>query len=110
VPPKRKPSSPLLTVPELAKALGVSDQTVRRWVRTQRIPSTRNPEGWPLVHLEDVPADLLEATKKLSGRRYPKPQAEPSEADRAEIAYLRTQLEQALSIIKLLSSDEAHDG
>ena len=106
------PSSPLLTVPELAKALGISDQTVRRWVRMQRIPSKLNAQGWPMVRLEDVPADLLESTKKLSTARYPK--AEPSTEARAElmgeITYLRTALEQALSIIKLLSSDEAHDG
>lgn len=108
MPPKRKPSSPLLTVPELAKALGVSDQTIRRWWRTGRVPFTLNASGWPMLRLEDVPAELLEATKKLSGKRYPKP--EPTDL-RDEIVYLRTQLEKALAIIATLSTDgEANGG
>ena len=104
----------LLTVPELAKALGISDQTVRRWVRTKRVPFQRNPDGWPMLRVEDVPTDLLDTTKKLSSARY-RPQrtdADVRAEHLAEIAYLRSQLEQALSIIKLLSSDDgtAHDG
>ena len=103
------PSSPLLTVPELAKQLGISDQTVRRWVRTKRVPFTRNPDGWPMIRAEDVPPDLLEGTKKLSSARYRAPQADTHAEHLAEIAYLRTQLEKALGIIDKLSSDDADE-
>lgn len=95
-----------MTVPELARHLGISDQTVRRWVRTKRVPSKLNAQGWPTVRPEDVPADLIEATKKLSGARYPKSDPESSVELRGEIAYLRGALEKALGIIALLSSPE----
>lgn len=95
-----------LTVPELAKALGVSDQTVRRWVRNKQVPFTRNADGWALIRLEDVPADLVDATKKHSGARYrpapPSPTVDPME----EIAWLRTQLDRAIGIIATLSEGD----
>jgi excisionase family DNA binding protein len=98
----------LLTVPELARHLGISDQTVRRYVRAKRVPFTRNPDGWPMIRLADVPASLIEATKKLSGARYrsspPLSEAEGSvAATAAEIVYLRSQLERALGIIEQLT-------
>jgi transposase-like protein len=108
----KRTMSPLLTVPEIAKELGVSDQTVRRWIRTKRVPSQVNAQGWQLVRVSDVPAALLEATKKLSTRRYPKPEPEVREQHLAEIAYLRTQLEKALSIIATMGKPDGatHDG
>jgi len=96
----------LLTVPELAKHLGISDQTARRWVRTKRVPFTRNPDGWPMVRLAEVPADLVERTKKLSSARYRsstlRSEGETrSAAAAAEILYLRSQLAKALAIIEI---------
>lgn len=93
-----------LTVPELAKTLGVSDQTVRRWVRRKLVPFSKNAEGWALIRVEDVPADLLEATKKLSSARYRQTelQTDPHE----EIRYLRERLEQAMGIIATLSDGD----
>jgi excisionase family DNA binding protein len=109
----KRAKSPLLTVPEAAKALGVSDQTVRRWIRTKRVPFTVNAQGWQLLRVEDVPAELLEQTKKLATRRYPKV-SEPSEELRAEMVWLRTQLEKAFEIIAKLSEGKpdgaTHDG
>ena len=95
----------LLTVPELAKQLGISDQTVRRWVRTKRVPFTRNPDGWPQIRLEHVPPDLLERTKKLSSARYrpPRSDAEIQAEHPGEIAYLRSQNDRLVEIIRLLS-------
>jgi hypothetical protein len=97
---------PLLTVPDLAKRLRISDQTVRRWVRRKLVPSTRNPDGWPLVRLKDVPTDLLEKTKKLSSARY-----RPTRSDAEilvehpdEVTYLRSQNDRLVEIIRLLSS------
>lgn len=104
MPPKRNPS-PLLTVPELAKQLGISDQTVRRWVRSKRIPSRLNAQGWPVVRLEDVPAELIETSKRFSEARYPKPDPEPQADLRGEITWLRQQLERALSIIAKREGD-----
>lgn len=111
MPPKRNPS-PLLTVPQLAKELGVNHQTIRRWIRLKRIPSRLNAQGWPVVRLEDVPADLLETTKRLSTARYPKPETSAEVDLRGEITYLRSALEKALGIIAQLSSDDgtANDG
>ena len=103
------PSSPLLTVPELAKALGISDQTVRRWVRSKRIPSRLNAQGWPVVRLDDVPAELIETSKRFSEARYPKADA----SDKAdEIVYLRGLIEKQLAIIAKLSEPDgaANDG
>jgi excisionase family DNA binding protein len=35
----------LLTVPQAASLLGVSDRTVRRWIKAERIPFLRLPAG-----------------------------------------------------------------
>jgi excisionase family DNA binding protein len=35
----------LLTVPQAASLLGVSDRTVRRWIKAERIPFLRLPTG-----------------------------------------------------------------
>jgi excisionase family DNA binding protein len=35
----------LLTVPQAASLLGVSDRTVRRWIKAERIPFLRLPSG-----------------------------------------------------------------
>jgi transposase-like protein len=100
--------SKLLTVPELAKELGISAQTVRRWVRRALMKSTRSVEGWPMVRLSDVPPELLEKTKKLSSARY-RPATRRSGAETsadhaaAELAFYRTQLAKALDIIERLT-------
>lgn len=105
----RDVKGPRLTVPELAKHFGISDQTVRRWVKRNQVPSTRNADGWALIRPDDVPADLLEATKKLSGARYKAPEPAVPVDPWEEIAWLRSQLEKLLAIIAQLSEGDGDD-
>lgn len=93
-----------LTPSELSRALGVSVQTVRRWIKHDLVPYKLNKRGWFMVRIEDVPPELIQATKRLSGSRMPSftsKEVDPS----AEIAFLRQQvIAQSEIIARLLGS------
>jgi excisionase family DNA binding protein len=65
----------LVSVSRAASALGVGDDTVRRWVKAGRLPSSEDPLGRLLV---EVPDDAIAATE--------------TEAGPAEVAALRQRL------------------
>jgi excisionase family DNA binding protein len=46
----------VLTAPEAAKLLGVSDETVRKWVRTDKIAYFTLPSGRPRFRRSDIQA------------------------------------------------------
>lgn len=53
---------PLFRISEAAALLGVSDDTVRRWVDAGRLPSAPGPHGWTVVD----GADLAQLAQQLA--------------------------------------------
>lgn len=58
----------MLSVAEIAKRLGVSEPSVRRWCATGRLPAiTAGPGGWRVS-----PADLADFIEASTRRRLPR--------------------------------------
>lgn len=54
-------TSDLLTVPEAASLLRVSEPTIRRWIGTRRLPAIRAGGAWRISH-DDLLHYCAEAT------------------------------------------------
>ena len=52
------PDQTFLSIPEVAEVFEVSDTSVRRWVKSGRLPVVRTPSGRAKVRREDVEAIL----------------------------------------------------
>lgn len=66
--PSEQPT--LLTAPQVAKRLDVSDETVRRWVKKGQIPHIKLPSGHTRFREEDI-AELLRPTAANAGDEIP---------------------------------------
>jgi molybdopterin-binding protein len=66
----QKPGStaPRIRIGEAAEMLGVSSDTVRRWIDGGRLPSERTPGGQRVVNEADVAALAAERRRGLSDR------------------------------------------
>ena len=101
----------MATIPYAARELGVSAQTVSRWVRAKKVPAERNELGQWLLDLDDVPRALVEFSQFRSKARWAGNSAvervPPEQSELvSENRYLREQLARALVIIDKLSEPE----
>ncbi len=81
-----------MTIPEAAKALNVSDKTIRRWINTGRLTAEKVNRKW-YVHVDldiDLDNDLdVEKDTDLTDVQHFKAQLDRADS---EIAHLREQL------------------
>ena len=64
----------LVSPSEAAGIMGVSDETVRRWIRTNRLPAIRTPGGTYKVRVADLPTEptYVGQDRRLGGPRKPR--------------------------------------
>lgn len=59
-----------LHIGEIAEILGVSTETVRRWIREDQVNGyARTTGGWRYWKVEDVPILLLKVAKMIAARK-----------------------------------------
>ena len=93
-------------MPNMARRLRVSDQTLKRAIDSGEIPSDRNDRGFRVVKRSDIPDEWV---RKVHRRRQARwgddeqdaPEAVP-EPEQSEVAFLREQLTQANETISRL--------
>ena len=87
----------VVTLPQAAKQLGISESTVTRWRKTGKIEATRDELAHWLIDLDKIPVELVRKTQALAKRRYPdKPdtvQKLERHSEASEIAWLRSEIE-----------------
>lgn len=83
-------------MPDMARRLRVSDQTLKRAVDSGEIPSTRNERDFRIVRRSDIPDEWVRKVHRRRQARWgdgdePQPEGEP-QAEQSEVGFLREQI------------------